>query len=221
MKTLIVEDDNMMRRILKRAAMALGYEVAGCIDAEHALDLIENQEFKLVILDWMLPGMSGLDLLKRVKEAMPGLTWTETREWMGHRPAPSDSIPLIGEVPGAKGAYLGFGHHHVGLTGGPKTGRILAGLISGLASTARAGATRQADIPTGRVTMAVRLVDDLRMSGFERRAPIRIGDLSNIEILVTDEGIPGDAAELCRQHGVRLEIAGQDSDNGLAAMGGD
>ena len=70
-------------------------------------------------------------LLKHIKRAMPALTWTETREWMGHRPAPSDSIPLIGEVPGAKGAYLGFGHHHVGLTGGPKTGRILAGLISG------------------------------------------------------------------------------------------
>ena len=70
-------------------------------------------------------------LLEHIKRAMPGLTWSETREWMGHRPAPSDSIPLIGEVPGAKGAYLGFGHHHVGLTGGPKTGRILAGLISG------------------------------------------------------------------------------------------
>ena len=70
-------------------------------------------------------------LLGDIKRAMPGLTWTETREWMGHRPAPSDSIPLIGEVPGARGAYLGFGHHHVGLTGGPKTGRILAGLISG------------------------------------------------------------------------------------------
>jgi len=70
-------------------------------------------------------------LLRRAKEAIPGLTWSETREWMGHRPAPTDSIPLIGAVPGAEGAYLGFGHQHVGLTGGPKTGRILAGLISG------------------------------------------------------------------------------------------
>ena len=49
----------------------------------------------------------------------------------GHRPAPADSIPIIGEVPGIKGAYIGFGHHHVGLTGGPKTGRLLAQMISG------------------------------------------------------------------------------------------
>ena len=71
-------------------------------------------------------------LLRRIKEAMPNRPWREAREWMGHRPAPADSIPFIGEVPDFKGAYLGFGHHHVGLTGGAKTGRILAGLISGV-----------------------------------------------------------------------------------------
>lgn len=70
-------------------------------------------------------------LMKGAREAFPGLTWKYTREWMGHRPAPSDSIPLIGPVPGVAGAYLGFGHHHVGLTGGPKTGRLLAQMISG------------------------------------------------------------------------------------------
>lgn len=66
-----------------------------------------------------------------IRAAIPGLTWKETREWMGHRPSISDSIPLIGEVPDVKGAYLGFGHDHVGLTGGPKTGRLLAQLIGG------------------------------------------------------------------------------------------
>jgi D-amino-acid dehydrogenase len=50
---------------------------------------------------------------------------------MGHRPAPADSIPVIGETPALKGVYCGFGHHHIGLTGGPKTGRLLAQLISG------------------------------------------------------------------------------------------
>ena len=60
---------------------------------------------------------------------MPGLEWASCEEWMGHRPAPADSIPVIGEVPGVQGAWLGFGHHHIGLTGGPKTGRLLAQLI--------------------------------------------------------------------------------------------
>lgn len=72
-------------------------------------------------------------LMKNIKAAMPGLTWDEATEWMGHRPAPADSIPVIGEAPGVKGAVLGFGHHHVGLTGGPKTGRLLAQLVSGRA----------------------------------------------------------------------------------------
>ncbi|MEM6667556.1 MAG: FAD-dependent oxidoreductase, partial [Pseudomonadota bacterium] len=70
-------------------------------------------------------------LMENIKAAIPGITWKETQEWMGHRPAPSDSIPVIGEVPDIAGAYMGFGHHHIGLTGGPKTGRLLSQLISG------------------------------------------------------------------------------------------
>lgn len=68
---------------------------------------------------------------KYLKRAIPGLTWSETTEWMGHRPAIRDSVPLIGAVPDVSGAYTGFGHDHVGLTGGPKTGRIIAQLIAG------------------------------------------------------------------------------------------
>jgi DeoR family glycerol-3-phosphate regulon repressor len=45
---------------------------------------------------------------------------------------------------------------------------------------------------------------------FERRAPIRIGDLSDIETLITDDGIPQRAIELCRQHEVALEIVAPD-----------
>ncbi|MGV8935680.1 MAG: NAD(P)/FAD-dependent oxidoreductase [Allorhizobium sp.] len=70
-------------------------------------------------------------LMRNIKAAMPTLTWKDTREWMGHRPAPADSIPVIGAVPNISGAWLGFGHHHIGLTGGPKTGRLLAQMISG------------------------------------------------------------------------------------------
>ena len=78
------------------------------------------------------PSRAPFDLLLRnVRAALPGLTWSNTEEWMGHRPAPSDSIPVIGEIPGTKGAFTGFGHHHIGLTGGPKTGRLLAQMIGG------------------------------------------------------------------------------------------
>ena len=70
-------------------------------------------------------------LMKNALAALPGLTWKRKEEWMGHRPAPADSIPVIGESPRLKGAFMGFGHHHIGLTAGPKTGRLLAQMISG------------------------------------------------------------------------------------------
>ena len=80
------------------------------------------------------PSKAPFELLyKNIKAAIPGISWKESTEWMGHRPAITDSIPLIGECPDVKKAYCGFGHDHVGLTGGPKTGRILAQLISGRA----------------------------------------------------------------------------------------
>ena len=78
------------------------------------------------------PSKAPIALLERQARAvLPGLTWKDRTEWMGHRPAIANSTPLIGEVPGLKGAYLGFGHDHVGLTGGPKTGRLISQLISG------------------------------------------------------------------------------------------
>ncbi|MEO1780000.1 MAG: FAD-dependent oxidoreductase, partial [Pseudomonadota bacterium] len=66
---------------------------------------------------------------KQAKAAFPNLSCTREIEWLGHRPAPSDSLPLIGEV-GDTGVFTAFGHHHIGLTGGPKTGRIVAGLVA-------------------------------------------------------------------------------------------
>ncbi len=72
------------------------------------------------------------ELLKRqIHETIPGLTYDHVEEWMGHRPTPSDSIPLIGSIPKVSGAYAAFGHHHIGLTAGPKTGRMIADMIVG------------------------------------------------------------------------------------------
>ena len=73
-----------------------------------------------------------LEYLRRyLAQLMPDLRWTESKEWLGHRPAPSDSVPLIGELPNARGVFVGFGHQHVGLSGGARTGEILSQLICG------------------------------------------------------------------------------------------
>jgi len=77
------------------------------------------------------PSKAPLALLRRqAAKAFPNMKATNEIEWLGHRPAPSDSLPLIGQV-GQSRVFTAFGHHHIGLTGGPKTGRLVAGLITG------------------------------------------------------------------------------------------
>ena len=68
-------------------------------------------------------------LRRAVVQTFPDLTYDDSVEWLGHRPAPADSLPLIGKI-GQTGVYAGFGHHHIGLTGGPKTGRMIADMIT-------------------------------------------------------------------------------------------
>jgi D-amino-acid dehydrogenase len=78
------------------------------------------------------PSAAPFALLKRqVQDLFPDLTYDRIDEWMGHRPSTTDSLPVIGHAPHASNVLLGYGHQHVGLTGGPKTGRWLAQLASG------------------------------------------------------------------------------------------
>ena len=77
------------------------------------------------------PSKAPLALLRRqAARAFPQLRAESQIEWMGHRPAPSDSLPLIGQI-GDSRVFTAFGHHHIGLTAGPKTGRLIAGMITG------------------------------------------------------------------------------------------
>lgn len=72
---------------------------------------------------------SPIQLLRRqTARAFPMLEFSGTVEWMGSRPSTPDSAPLIGEI-GDSRIFTGFGHQHIGLTAGPKTGRLLAQLI--------------------------------------------------------------------------------------------
>ena len=64
------------------------------------------------------------------KALLPNLNTESTEEWMGTRPSSPDSVPFIGPLPGHPGIFCGFGHGHLGLTGAPMTGRMLAALVS-------------------------------------------------------------------------------------------
>ena len=71
-------------------------------------------------------------LLKRqTMRALPDLRYAETREWMGYRPATIDSLPFVGRLRQKENVWCGFGHQHVGLSAGPKTGRWIADMIGG------------------------------------------------------------------------------------------
>ncbi len=73
-----------------------------------------------------------LELLKRQTAALlPELKYDRIDEWMGFRPSTTDSLPLIGASERHPNVWMGFGHQHIGLSAGPKTGRWLAQLIDG------------------------------------------------------------------------------------------
>jgi D-amino-acid dehydrogenase len=64
--------------------------------------------------------------LKNAKSIFPWISYEEKSEWSGHRPATIDSLPLIGKSPIDEKVFFAYGHHHIGLTAGPKTGEIIA-----------------------------------------------------------------------------------------------
>lgn len=70
-------------------------------------------------------------IVKQMKEIFPNMQWKKMRTWMGHRPSLTDSLPIIGRAPGRSNVILAFGHHHVGMAAGAKTGRIVANLVTG------------------------------------------------------------------------------------------
>lgn len=69
--------------------------------------------------------------IRHTKMLLPNLNTDDCEEWMGARPSSPDSVPYIGPVPGHPGMFCGFGHGHLGLTGAPMTGRMLAALVTG------------------------------------------------------------------------------------------
>ncbi len=68
---LIVEDEKNLRRVLVAVLEAEGYPTIAAENAEEALDRIRTEHPALVLTDQRLPGLSGTDLLRRIKEAHP------------------------------------------------------------------------------------------------------------------------------------------------------
>jgi two-component system response regulator MprA len=68
-RILIIEDDEAIVKVLRRGLAYDGYQVDAAYDGESGLSLARDHNPDLVILDWMLPGMDGLDVAQRLRTA--------------------------------------------------------------------------------------------------------------------------------------------------------
>ena len=85
--------------------------------------------------------MAGLDAapdyrrskitVKRAREALPNLKCEHFTEWMGHRPALSDTVPILSASAKTQGLFYATGHGHLGLTYAATTARLMGDLITG------------------------------------------------------------------------------------------
>lgn len=67
-RLLVVDDVEENREILRRRFGKLGYAVTEAVDGEAALKIIESEAFDCVLLDIMMPGIDGLEVLRRVRQ---------------------------------------------------------------------------------------------------------------------------------------------------------
>ncbi|MDX6750214.1 FAD-dependent oxidoreductase [Geminicoccaceae bacterium 1502E] len=97
--------------------MAMGLRVAGTVEIA-GLDAPPRFE--------RAEKLAGL-----ARKMFPGLNTDRPTRWLGHRPSVPDSVPVIGKARRHENVIYAFGHGHVGLTSGPITGRMVAGIATG------------------------------------------------------------------------------------------
>ncbi len=68
-KILVVDDEAKMRRVLQMILQKEGYEITTAKDGREALQKVERENFDLVLTDMKMPGLSGIDLLKKIRES--------------------------------------------------------------------------------------------------------------------------------------------------------
>lgn len=70
-KILLVEDEQFIRELYARELTKAGFQVTSAQDGQSGLDLLKQQIFEVLLLDIMLPGMNGLQLLREYKTQNP------------------------------------------------------------------------------------------------------------------------------------------------------
>lgn len=73
-KILVVEDDQAIAQLIKVTLEELAIDVHHCLSGELALKAFEQSSYSMVLLDVMLPGISGLDVCRQIREIKPEQT---------------------------------------------------------------------------------------------------------------------------------------------------
>ncbi len=68
---LIIEDERILSEAMHDYLAGKGYEPARAASGESGLRLLRESEMDLVVLDYQLPGMDGLETLRQIKQAAP------------------------------------------------------------------------------------------------------------------------------------------------------
>ncbi|MDT8859861.1 response regulator [Alkalihalobacillus sp. MEB130] len=67
-RLLVTDDEDVLRMLIVDTLEDEGYEIDEATDGEEALNMYEEQHYDLLILDYMMPRMTGLEVLKKVRE---------------------------------------------------------------------------------------------------------------------------------------------------------
>jgi len=70
---LVIDNNEVMRASCEQILAKSGYRVATVPDAERGLDLVVSDPPSVVVLDLFLPNTSGLDLIGRIRDLVPGI----------------------------------------------------------------------------------------------------------------------------------------------------
>jgi len=68
MKILIAEDDHISRKVLRLTLQQLGHEVIIAEDGAQAWKIFDEEPVRIVVSDWMMPGLDGLELCRRIRD---------------------------------------------------------------------------------------------------------------------------------------------------------
>jgi two-component system alkaline phosphatase synthesis response regulator PhoP len=68
---LVVDDEGAIRYSISKTLQRVGYQVHTAASGEEALEMMRHQEYDVVLTDIRMPGLSGVDLLARIKDQAP------------------------------------------------------------------------------------------------------------------------------------------------------